>query len=147
MPTDKQLRALVAQSDDEMDDYMNGHLACEYHLRLKNACHKESFLFARPALLAGAWTNGIDGFFVGNDASGNEIWAHIVGGWGNMYYCDFPHRAVVLFVCVDMERELVLGLNTLAEVAQWNDGVKGDSLVERFRFIYDALVEEARWNK
>jgi hypothetical protein len=38
---------------------------------------------------------------------------------------------------------LVLSVTTLTEVAQWDTSIEDNTFVERYKFIYDALVEEA----
>jgi hypothetical protein len=39
---------------------------------------------------------------------------------------------------------LVTGLASLDMVAHWHQGIQGDGIVARYRFAYDALVEEAK---
>lgn len=146
MPTDAQLRALVAQPDVELD--YNDNVDREH---FQAARQKLLFTFADQARASGAKTNGMDGIFLGKDVLGKEIWAHLVSGPGDKYVCDLPHRAVVLFQYINDMRAVagvravpVSSLATFTEVAQWDAGIKGDTFVERFRFIYDALVEEAQ---
>lgn len=145
MPTDAQLRALVPQPDVELD--YNDAVDRE---RFQAAHQKLPFTFADQARDSGAKTNGMDGMYLGKDILGKEIWAHLVSGPGDKYVCDLPHRAVVLFQYINDMRAVpgvravpVSSLTTFTEVAEWDAGIKGDTFVERFKFIYDALVEEA----
>lgn len=146
MPSDSdlcQLRRLpqVQLSGDDEDD-----------MDLYEACNRRcGFSFAFPARSSGAQTNLRDGIYLGRKTGGGDIWAHLVGGVANTYGCDAPHRAFVSVQWVDCELEdsnlqavVVRSLHSLAEVAEWDDGIKGQGLVERFCFIYDALVKEAK---
>jgi hypothetical protein len=148
MPTEDDLRNLpttiieAEKIEDELEQF-------------ENRSAKRSFVFARRAVEAGARTNGLDGIFLGHTAIGSEVWAHLLDGVGGDYLCDAPHRAFVLFESLHDKRAagdrasdddavvLVSALASLGEVSQWHAGIKGDDLVSRFQFLYDALVEEA----
>jgi hypothetical protein len=146
MPKNEQLQALVVQSDVELDPHDTAD--CE---RLKATVQKLEFTFAEQARDSGAKTNGLGGLFLGKDAFGKETWAHLISGSEDKYVCDIPHRAVVLLQSIDYNKAVsgsgdvtVSSLKTLAEVTQWDNGIQGKDLEERFKFIYDALVEEAQ---
>jgi len=141
MPTDSDLRQLrrlpqVQLRRDDEDD-MARYDACN---------RRRGFQFAPQARSSAAATNLEDGIYLGRKTGGGDIWAHLVGDVANTYCCDAPRRAFVSFQWVDgsdIQAVVVRSLHSLAEVAEWDDGIKGQSLVERFCFIYDALVGEA----
>lgn len=146
MPTNTELEALVAQPDVTLDNNVTvdrENFEAEYQ--------KHALTFTDQAPNPGAKTNRYDSLFLGEDASGNEIWASLISSRGNKYVCDLQHRAVVLFQRInDMRADpgvnavVVSSVTTLAEVAQWDGGIMGASFVERFMFIYDALLREAQ---
>ena len=142
MPTDSDLCQLrrfpqvQLRRDDEVD--MARYDACT---------RRRAFQFAPEARSSSATTNFRDGIYLGRKTGGGDVWAHLVGDLANTYCCDAPRRAFISFQWVDgsdVQAVVVRSLHSLADVAGWDDGIKGQSLVERFCFIYDALVGEAQ---
>jgi hypothetical protein len=129
MPTDAQLRQLPPVNDVDLDD--------------KSALAKLPFTFARAACDAGSLTNG-SGIFIGTNAEGHDVWAHLVAFRADEVLCNSERRALVVFQSVNKLR--VSACSSLAEVTTWHTGIKGSDLVERFQFVYDALLEEYECN-
>lgn len=119
-----------------------------------SAAHsKSTFSFAEDACEAGARTNGVDGMWIGKDGAGNEVWASLVVGPSLNYACDGPHRAFIQFQVLEDKSDvagvhaiILTGLPTLDTVAEWHEGITGGNNSDRYTFIYDALVQEAKGN-
>jgi hypothetical protein len=66
---------------------------------------------------------------------------------------DAPHRALVVLQCLNDQRTkadtyavLVSRLMSMEEVKKWHVGIKGNTLEERYAFIYDVLIAKADLN-
>jgi hypothetical protein len=145
MPTNDELRALKATPAKRYDTTSATDVET-----FKIAHLKANFFFAKDAREAGARTNLVDGMWIGKDEAGNEIWASLVSGH-HQYACEALHRAFIHFQLLENKsgvagvRAIVLtGLLSLDTVAEWHGSIKGGGISERYNFIYDALVEEAK---
>ncbi|KAF2702957.1 hypothetical protein K504DRAFT_508587 [Pleomassaria siparia CBS 279.74] len=75
-----------------------------------------------------------DGILLGLNADGNEVWAYMISCAAD--WRDVPGTHAVLLTAP----------SNLDVVAHWDTGIQGNTLVGRYAFVYDALVEEAKGN-
>ncbi|KAF2023784.1 hypothetical protein EK21DRAFT_118441 [Setomelanomma holmii] len=111
-----------------------------------------STLFSRRARQAGTQSMG-EGILIGTDANGNNIQAALFNGPVDQYECDHPNRAYVILATTVMEGHrtvphasavVLTPLKSIDEVVQWHSGIQGDNVAERYAFVYDVLVAEAK---
>lgn len=142
MPTDTELRRRFLPGEAEIHPDEDEHF--------ESLRRKEPFFFARHLVDTPAKTNYQGGMFLGYSGNNNEVWAHLIrAGGGVGYLCDAPGRAYLLLELVidsrsdeDVGVVIVCGVESLGEVVQWDEGVQGNSLVSRYCFVYDALLDE-----
>jgi hypothetical protein len=150
MPTDAELRNLPAHLDDYEFDI---HIRFEEE-KYALICMKEDCRFSLDGQAAGTQVNGgSDSVFLGYSAARSEVWASL---WMRDpdkpdCRCDAPHRALVVMQSLCDRRlvpeiHAVLGsvLWSMGEVKEWHAGIKGNTLEERYAFVYDVLVAEAQ---
>lgn len=146
MPTEAELRALPETPDVEFqaDDAVD----CE---QFEGASTKRGCFWSERGRQAGTNINRVGGVYLGRSAIGSSIWASLTTGAGTQCLCDAPSRAFLRLQSVndrrtapDVRAVLVTGLLSLAEVREWDSGIQGNSLADRYAFAYDVLVAEAK---
>ena len=89
--------------------------------------------------------------FLGYSAQGFEVWASLMVSGPYGCCCDAPHRAFLRLQVINDRRDspdvravLIAGLMKMTEVTNWDQGIQGNTLQERYAFVYDVLLDEAK---
>ena len=103
------------------------------------------FVFASPARTYPIVYNSQNGIKVGTTDNGDDVWAHVYQAYGDKVLCDHPRRAFVLFQSKG-RTGVVQCLSSLDKIREWDAYIAGEceGLVERWCFVYDALVTELK---
>lgn len=94
--------------------------------------------------------NGHGRMLVGKTRNGSDVWAHaIYHGSTNEVLCDIPRRMLLVFMFVNREKAdqgviMVSYMTSLTEVATWDKRVEGETLVDRFKFVYDNIQNDLK---
>lgn len=145
MPTDDELGSLREMPPLEVDAGDRLESA-----DFDNATTKRDCIFSREGREAGTKINGLGGLLLGQNALGLDVWASLVLE-KRLCMCDVPLRAFLCLQLIDDRRRergvhtvFIASLKSMAEVTTWHNGINGNSLAERYAFVYDVLVAEAQ---
>ncbi|KAF2709859.1 hypothetical protein K504DRAFT_501165 [Pleomassaria siparia CBS 279.74] len=131
MPTTKELRHI-----DEDDEIIKKRVSNPNEIAYINYATKYLYEFT---------------MFIGYTKFRSHVWASVVKMPQGKVLYNAKDRVIIQVVVVVNATDVpsfncmaLYKLSDLNYIAAWDSGIPGDTLAERYAFIYDALVEEAK---